>query len=62
MMEKRGVFDSKYLARSPTIKLTKNVADTTWISYAYSSRFMNVKPKNQKEVGHENFTSCKNLD
>jgi len=23
---------------------------------------MNVKPKNQKEVNHENLTSCKNLD
>jgi hypothetical protein len=23
---------------------------------------MNVKPKNQKEVHHENFSSCKNLD
>jgi hypothetical protein len=28
--------------------------------YAYLRRFMNVKPKNQKEVHHENFSSCKN--
>ncbi len=51
-----------HLARGPTIKLTKMITDTKWISYAYPSRFMNVKPKNQKEVSHENFSSRKNLD
>ena len=46
----------------PTIKLTKIIADTIWIHYAYLRRFMNVKLKTQKEVNHENFSSCKNLD
>jgi hypothetical protein len=46
----------------PTIKLTKIIADTKWTHYAYLRRFMNVKPKNQREVHHENFSSCKNLD
>jgi hypothetical protein len=27
--------------------------------YFYLWRFMNVKPKNQKEGSHENFSSCK---
>jgi len=52
----------KFLGRCPPIKLTKIIADMIWIHYAYLRRFMNVKPKNQKEVNHENFTSCKNLD
>ena len=46
----------------PTIKLTKIIADTMWIHYAYLRQFMTVKLKNQKEVNHENFSSCKNLD
>jgi len=45
-----------------TTKLTKIIADTIWIHYAYPRPFMNVKSKNQKEVNHENFSSCKNLD
>ena len=46
----------------PTIKLTKIIADTMWIHYAYLRRFMIVKPKNQKEVNHENLASYKDLD
>ena len=51
-----------FLGRCPTIKLTKIIADTKWIHYAYLRRIMNVKSKNSKEVHHENFSSCKNLD
>jgi len=46
----------------PTSKLAKIIADAIWIHYAYLRQFMNVKSKNQKEVYHENLTSCKNLD
>jgi len=46
----------------PNIKLAKIIADTIWIHYAYLRRFMNVKPKTQKEVNHENLSSSKNLD
>jgi hypothetical protein len=35
--------------------LIKNIADTKWIFYSYPSRFIDVKPKNQKEVSRENF-------
>jgi hypothetical protein len=60
---KIGAFsDWCFLAKSPTINFYSIIADIKWISYALPSRFMNVKPKNQKEVHHENFTSCKNLD
>jgi hypothetical protein len=52
----------KFLGECPPIKLTKIIADTIWIHYAYPRPFMNVKSKNQKEVNHENFSSCKNLD
>jgi hypothetical protein len=52
----------KFLGGCPPIKLTKIIADMKWIHYAYRRPFMNVKPKNQKEVHHENFSSCKNLD
>jgi hypothetical protein len=51
-----------YFGKCPTIKLTKIIADTIWIHYAYRRQFMIVKPKNQREVNHENLTSCKNLD
>jgi hypothetical protein len=51
-----------YFGKCPTIKLTKIIADTIWIHYAYRRRFMIVKPKKQKEVSYENLTSCKNLD
>ena len=30
------------------IKLTKFIADTKWIHFAYLMRFMNVKPKTKK--------------
>ena len=52
----------KFLGECAPIKLTQIIADTIWIHYAYRRRFMIVKPKNQKEVNHENLTSCKNLD
>jgi len=39
-----------FLGGCPTIKLTKIIADMKWIHYAYLRRFMNVKPKNQREV------------
>ena len=52
----------KFLGECPPTKLIKIIADMKWIHYAYLRRFMNVKPKNQKEVNHENLTSCKNLD
>jgi hypothetical protein len=51
-----------FLGGCPTIKLAKIIADTKWIHYAYLRRFMNVKPKNQKEVNHENLASYKDLD
>ena len=50
------------LGECRTIKQIKIIADTIWIHYAYLRRFINVKPKNQKEAPHENLTSCKNLD
>ena len=52
----------KFLGGCPPIKLTKIIADTIWIHYAYPRPFKNDKPKNQKEVNHENLSSCKNLD
>jgi hypothetical protein len=52
----------KFLGGCPPIKLTKIIADMIWIHYDYRRRFMIVKPKNQKEVNHENLSSCKNLD
>ena len=52
----------KFLGGCPPIKQAKIIADMIWIHYAYLRRFMNVKPENQKEVNHENFTSFKNLD
>ena len=52
----------KLLDECPPIKPTKIIADMKWIHYAYLRPFKNVKPKNQKEVNHENFSSCKNLD
>ena len=51
----------KFLGECPTIKLAKIIADTKWIHHAYPRRFVNVKPKNQKVVNHENLTSCKIL-
>jgi hypothetical protein len=51
-----------FLGGCQTIKLAKIIADTKWINYAYPRRFMNVKPKNPKEVNHENLSSRKNLD
>jgi hypothetical protein len=41
--------NSRFLAKSPTINFYSLIADRKWISYAVPSRFMNVKPKNQKE-------------
>ena len=35
-----------FFSGCPTIKLTKIIADTNWIYYAYLRPFMNVKPKN----------------
>ena len=52
----------KILCGYPSIKLTKIIADMKWIHYAYLRPFKNVKPKNQKEVNHENLSSGKNLD
>ena len=52
----------KFLGECPPTKLIKIISDMKRIHYAYLRRFMNVKPKSQKEVNHENFTSCKNLD
>ncbi len=52
----------KFLGGCPPIKVTRINADMKWIHYAYLRPFKNVKPKNQKEVNHENFSSCKNLD
>jgi hypothetical protein len=52
----------KFIGGCPTTKMTKFIADMKRIYYAYLRLFMNVKPKNQKEVNHESFTSCKNLD
>ena len=52
----------KFLGECPPIKLTKIIADMKWIHYAYLRPFMNVKSKTQKEVNHENLSSCKNLD
>ena len=52
----------KFLGECPPIKLTKIIADMKWLHYAYLRPFKNVKPKNQKEVNHENLSSCKNLD
>jgi len=54
--------ESYFFGGCPAIKLIKIIADTIWIHYAYLRRFMNVKPKNQKEVNHENLSSSKNLD
>jgi len=54
--------DSCFFHGCSTIKLTKIIADTIWIHYAYPGPFMIVKPKNQKEVNHENLSSSKNLD
>jgi len=51
-----------FFSGCPTTKPTKIIADMQWIHYAYLRRFMIVKPKNQKEVNHENFSSCNNLD
>ncbi len=45
-----------------SVKLTKIIVDTEWIPYVYLRRFIYVKPKNQKEVNHENLSSRKNLD
>ena len=50
----------KFLGGCPPIKLTKIIADMKWIQYDYLRRFMIVNPKNQKEVNHENLSSCKN--
>ena len=33
-----------------------------WIHYVYLWPLINFKPKNQKEVNHEDLSSCKNLD
>ena len=52
----------KFLGGCPPIKLIKIIADMKWIHYDYLRRFIIVKPKNQKEVNHENLSSCKNLD
>ncbi len=52
----------KFLSGSPPSKQTKIIADMKWIHYAYLRRFIIVKLKNQKEVNHENLSSCKNLD
>ena len=52
----------KFPGECPSIKLTKIIADTIWIHYAYLRPLKNVKPKNQKEVNHENLSSRKNLD
>ena len=52
----------KFPGECPSIKLTKIIADTIWIHYAYLRPLKNVKPKSQKEVNHENFSSRKNLD
>ncbi len=52
----------KFLRECVPIKLTKIIADMKWIYYAYLRPFKNVKPKNQKQVHHENFSSCNNLD
>ena len=52
----------KFLDGCPPIKLTKIIADMKWIHYDYLRRSIIVKPKNQKEVNHENLSSCKNLD
>ena len=52
----------KFLVECAPIKPTKIIADMKWIHYAYPRRFMIVKPKSQKEVNHESFSSCKNLD
>jgi len=51
-----------FLGGCPTIKLARIIADMKWIHYAYLRRFMIVKPKNPKEVNHENLASFKNLD
>ena len=51
-----------FLGGCPTSKLTQIIADMKWIHYAYLRRFMIVKPKNQKEVNHENLASYKDLD
>ena len=51
-----------FLVDASAIKLTQIIADTEYIHYLYLRRFMDVKPKNQKEVNHENLSSCKNLD
>ncbi len=45
-----------------TIKRSKIIADIKWIHYAYFWPFLNVNPKNQKEVNYENLSSGKNLD
>jgi hypothetical protein len=52
----------KFLDGCPPIKLTKIIADMKRIHYDYLRRFIIVKSKNQKEVNHENLSSCKNLD
>jgi|GEM_PF-1481127 len=51
-----------FLGGCPTIKLTQIIADIKWMHYAYLRRFMIVKPKNQKDVNHENLASYKDLD
>ena len=52
----------KFFSGCSPIKLTKIIADMKWIHYDYLRWFSIVKPKNQKEVNHENLTSRKNLD
>ena len=52
----------KFLGGCPPIKLTKIIADMKWIPCDYLRRFIIVKPKKEKEVNHENLSSCKNLD
>ena len=51
-----------FLTDDPPIKLSRFIEDTEYIHYLYPRRLMDVKPKNQKEVNHENLSSCKNLD
>ena len=50
-----------FLGKCRAIKLIKIIADTKWIHYAYLRWFINVKPKNRKEVNHESYPSCRNL-
>ena len=49
----------KFFGRCSPIKLTKIIADMTWVHYDYPRRFIIVKPKNQEEVNHKIYQAAK---